>query len=269
MTGRCCSHGWTKITIVLLSVSLLVVGGYVASAGKGISLLNGAPAAPPDDSPGSSSARDKPDDNSPAEPEQRVEETREAYYMVVFDADGGAARSSHCFATFVKATGKGSKEEDDQLEPHTISWMPTSLEIAVLRRTPEPGVNLDLSATLRWARSVGARVSRWGPYRIEKELYDRALTQEERLRSGRVLYKAVDRNYRPQASNCIHAVSDIDTDNGLFHVGREWGEAASRDVANHLRRWVNNPEKIYPWVSERLELRDFLIEGQRLEQVRP
>ena len=116
---------------------------------------------------------------------------------------------------------------------------------------------------------MGARVSRWGPYRIEKELYDRALTQEERLRSGRVLYKAVDRNYRPQASNCIHAVSDIDTDNGLFHVGREWGDAASRDVANHLRRWVNNPEKTYPWVSERLEPRDFPIEGQRLDEVRP
>src|SRR5437016_6499765 len=65
----CCSHGWTKIAILLLSVPLLVVGGYVASAGKGISLLNGAPAAP-DDSPGSSPARDKPDDNSPAEPEQ-------------------------------------------------------------------------------------------------------------------------------------------------------------------------------------------------------
>jgi len=79
----------------------------------------------------------------------------------------------------------------------------------------------------------------------------------------------IDRNYRPQASNCIHAVSDIDTDNGLFHLGREWGEAASRDVANHLRRWVNNPEKTYPWVSERLEPRDFPIEGQTLEQVRP
>jgi hypothetical protein len=224
LRGGCYSHGWTKIAILFLSVPLLIVGGYVASAGKGISLgLNGAPAAPPDGSPEPSAARDEPNDNSPAEPDQRVEEPREAYYMLVFDADGGAARSAHTFATFVKATGKGSKEEDDQLEAHTISWMPTSLEIAVLRRTPEPGVNLDLSATLGWARSVRARVSMWGPYRIEKELYQRALIQEERLRSGRVLYKAIDRNYRPQASNCIHAVSDIDTDNGLFHVGREWG----------------------------------------------
>jgi hypothetical protein len=253
----CYSHGWTKIAILLLSVPLLVVGGYVASAGKGFSLgLNGAPAAAVED-------------NSPAEAEQRVEEPREAYYMMVFDADGGEPRSSHTFATFIKATGKGSKEEDDQLEAHTISWMPGSLEIAVLRRTPEPGVNLDLSATLGWARSVRARVSMWGPYRIAKELYDRVLTQEERLRSGRVLYKAIDRNYRPQASNCIHALSDIDIDNGFLHVGPEWGEAATRDVANHLRRWLNDPEKTYPWVSERLELRDFPIEGQRLEQVRP
>jgi hypothetical protein len=265
-------HGRTKIAILLLSVPLLVVGGYVASTGKGISLgVNGASAAPQDDSPGPSAPGDEPDDISPAEPEdqQRVEEAREAYYMMVFDADGGAPRSSHTFATFVKATGKGSKEEDDQLEAHTISWMPESLEIAVLRRTPEPGVNLDLSATLRWARWVGARISMWGPYRIGKELYDRALTQEERLRSGRVQYKAIDRNYRPQASNCIHALSDIDTDNGFLHVGPEWGEAASRDVANYLRRWVINPEKTYPWVSERLELKDFLIEGQRLEEVSP
>ena len=258
MNGGSNSHGWTKISILLLSIPLLVVGGYVASGGKGFSLgLNGAPAAPPD--------------NSPAEPEdqQRVEGPREAYYMMVFDADGGEPRSSHTFGTFVKATGNGAKEEDDQFEAHTISWTPASLEITILRRAPEPGVNLDLSATLRWARSVGARVSMWGPYRIEKELYDRALTQEERLRSGRVLYKAIDMNYRPQASNCVHALSDIDTDNGFLNVGLEWGEAASRDVANYLRRWVINPEKAYPWVSERLELKDFPVEGQRLAEVNP
>jgi hypothetical protein len=272
MRRGCCSHGWTKVTILLLIVPLLFVGGYVASAGKGISLgLNGAPAAPPDDSPGSLAAKDGPDDNSQAKPEsrQKIEEVREAYYMLVFDADGGAPQSSHTFATFVRATGKGSKEEDDQLEAHTISWMPQSLEIVVLRRAPEPGVNLDLPATLRWAQSVGARVSMWGPFRIEKALYDRALTQEERLRSGSVLYKAIDRNFRPQASNCIHALSDIDTDNGFLHVGREWGEAASRDVANYLRRWIINPEKSYSWVSERLELKDFPREGQKLAEVNP
>ncbi len=137
--------------------------------------------------------------------------------------------------------------------------MPASLNILVLRRMPEPGVNLDLSATLGWARSVGARVTMGGPYLIQKELYGRALAQEERLRSGRVQYKAVDRNFRPQASNCIHAVCDIDTDNGLFHIGREWGETATRDVTNHLRRWIIDPQNSYPWVSERLALKELQV----------
>src|SRR5207245_10131955 len=144
-------------------------------------------------------------------------------------------------------------------------WRPSALNRVVLRRMPELGANLDFTATFDWARSGGARVIMGGPYLIQKELYDRALAQEDRLRSGRVQYKAIDRNFRPQASNCIHALSDIDTDNGFLHVGREWGEAASRDVANYLRRWIDNPEKTYPWVSERLELRDLQIEGQRLE----
>src|SRR5260370_6119071 len=100
LRGGCYSHGWTKIAILFLSVPLLIVGGYVASAGKGISLgLTGAPAAPPDGSPEPSAARDEPNDNSPAEPDQRVEEPREAYYMLGFDAAGGAAQPPHTFAT--------------------------------------------------------------------------------------------------------------------------------------------------------------------------
>jgi hypothetical protein len=36
----------------------------------------------------------------------------------------------------------------------------------------------------------------WGPYRIRRTLYDQAVEQEA-LKSGRVLYKAVDRWFRP------------------------------------------------------------------------
>jgi hypothetical protein len=244
----------SKIAILLLGLTLLVAGGYVASGGKGISFwLNGAPAA----------AEDKDELNNTSFTEvadrQYAETPREDYYLMLFNADGGAANNSHTFATFVKATGKGPNKEEDQLEVHTISWMPASLSIVLRRRMPEPGVNLDLSATLNWARSVGARVSMGGPYLIQKELYDRALVQEERLRSGQVQYKAVDRNFRPQASNCIHAVCDIDTDNGLFHIGREWGEDAARDVTNHLRRWMIDPQNSHSWVSEKLGLKELQV----------
>src|SRR6516164_6251805 len=138
----------------------------------------------------------------------RAQETKESYYMTIFSAQANSRdpRRTHCFATFVKAAGTDDAAKDSPIEIHTISWMPQSLEIVILRRRPELGVNLDLESSLRWAASKGSRVSMWGPYQISKELYDRAVKQEARLNSGLVLYKAVDRRFRPgTASNCIHA----------------------------------------------------------------
>ena len=135
--------------------------------------------------------------------------------------------------------------------------MPQSLDIVILRRRPEPGTNLDLASSLRWAESRNCRVSMWGPYQIDKELYERAIKQEARLNSGQVLYKALDRRFRPEtASNCIHAVADLDTDHGLLHSGQGRGDAASRQVAQHLNRWIINPEQTHTWVASRLGLND-------------
>jgi hypothetical protein len=190
----------------------------------------------------------------------RAQESDDAsYYMTIFSAqaDSRDPRRTHSFATFVKAIGTGDSAKDNPIEIHTISWMPQSLEIVILRRRPEPGVNLDLESSLRWAASKSIRVSMWGPYQINKELYDRAVEQEARLNSGLVLYKAVDRRFRPgTASNCIHAVADLDTDNGLLHSGQGRGDAASSQVAQHLNRWVINSEQTHTWVASRLGLND-------------
>ena len=180
-----------------------------------------------------------------------------SYYMTIFSAqaDSRDPRRTHCFATFVKAIGTGDSAKDSPIEIHTISWMPESLDIVVLRRRPEPGVNLDLESSVRWAESRNSRVSMWGPYQIKKELYDRAVEQEARLNSGLVLYKALDRRFRPgTASNCIHAVADLDIDNGLLHSGQGRGDAASRQVAWHLHRWIINSEQTHTWVASRLGL---------------
>src|SRR5260370_37702154 len=105
------------------------------------------------------------------------------------------------------------------------SWMTETLEIEVLRRRPEPGVNLDLESSVRWAESRNSRVSMWGPYQIKKELYDRAVEQEARLNSGRVLYKAIDRRFRHGiASNCINAGARRYIYNGLLHSGQGRGD---------------------------------------------
>ncbi|TMQ32406.1 MAG: hypothetical protein E6K70_18720 [Planctomycetota bacterium] len=119
---------------------------------------------------------------------------------------------------------------------------------------------------MRWAESIGARVSRWGPYEIEKGLYDRALRQKARLESGAILFKCIDENFRPAtASNCIHAVSDVDMDQGALHVGPNWGDNASRIVAGHLKRWMINPEKTHPWVIARLGVADYPMAPRTLE----
>jgi hypothetical protein len=188
----------------------------------------------------------------------RAREPLERHYMLIFAAqvDSNDPTFSHTFATFVKTTATGESASDGRTEAHTISWMPQSLHIVILGTSPEPGTNLDLQSSLRWAESRNCRVSMWGPYKIGQELYDRAIKQESRLKTGRVLYKAMDRAYRPGiASNCIHAVSDLDPDRGLLDAGQLCGDAASRRVVQHLNHWIIGRGQSHSWVAGRLGLK--------------
>jgi hypothetical protein len=197
------------------------------------------------------------------------------YFMIVFASEGELTRQAHTFATFIKASDngeardgyRGSNSRDSRanwlFESHTISWMPATLDIRLIRR-PEAGRNLNLGQSLELARSIGARVTAWGPYRIRKELYERALEQITRLESGAVAYKALDGRFRPDiATNCFHAVSDI-VDGELLNTGTAYGEAASRMVANHLRPWIIDPWQTHEWLLKRLHLDKLPISFEKL-----
>src|SRR5205085_7204837 len=84
------------------------------------------------------------------------------YFMAVFaqETTPRAPRTAHTFATFVKLEGKS-------FEAHTISWLPKSDDIRLLRRFPEPGVNLDLKASVKKAADMRAEVHEWGPFEIK------------------------------------------------------------------------------------------------------
>jgi hypothetical protein len=185
----------------------------------------------------------------------------ENYYMVVFAYDGpqNTPRAAHTFATFVKVSYQhGSNRKEGQVERHTISWLPATLDVRLLRR-PEAGKNLGLRATLQLGESEGAAISAWGPYRIKKTLYDRALSQIERLNRGEVAYKALDRAYRPDAAtNCFHAVSDI-VPGPLLNTGTAFGNTASAMVVEHLSPWIIHPEKTSPRLIDRLGLEKDVI----------
>jgi hypothetical protein len=180
----------------------------------------------------------------------------ESYYMIVFGQQSGAnqVELSHTFATFVKATGKGQDKAKFAIDSHTISWLPRSLDVKVLRR-PEEGVNLNLKDTLRHAKAIKAEVSMWGPFHIKKELYERALRQETRLKKGTIDYKALDLRFRPNtAMNCIHALCDIDMDQGLLATGAAHGNDASYMALTHLSRWIIDYDGTHTWIGQRLEL---------------
>src|SRR4051794_244283 len=181
----------------------------------------------------------------------------EFYYLLVFGSQRTPreARYAHTFGTFVKATGWGPCGDVYSLEAHTVSWLPRTLEVRVRALRPEPGVNLGLHETIRYALGNGERISLWGPYRIDRELYCLALSQIRLLESGQVRYKAVDTGHHSdRVSNCIHALSSIAEGYRLRVISPAWGETASYAVLRRLLPWVLDGACTYPWVASRLGL---------------
>ncbi len=196
--------------------------------------------------------------------EPKTARADEAYYMIVFGQQdsGDQVDLSHTFATFLKVTGTGPDKSKYGIDRHTISWRPRSLQVVLLRR-PEEGVNLDLKDTLRHAKAIKTKVSMWGSFHIKKELYVRAHRQVTRLQKDNIDYKVIDFRFRPQtAMNCIHAVCDIDMDNGLLETGTAHGNDASYLVLKHLSRWIIDYDGTHDWIGRRLDLGNDIVRNK-------
>src|SRR5262249_52091114 len=100
------------------------------------------------------------------------------------------------------------------------------------------------------------KVTAFGPYQIKKDLYDGALAQIDRLNSGKVAYKALDKKFRPgeAAVNCFHAISDI-VGGPLLDTGTAFGQKATVMVRNHLAAGIMNDRGRQPWLTEPLGLK--------------
>lgn len=186
----------------------------------------------------------------------------DSYYMVVFAYQGkpNLPRSAHSFAAFVKASEEKNRPIDaSRIEIHTISWLPATLNVEPLRMRPVPGRNLGLLETLQLAVSQNADMSAWGPYRIQKDLYDRALAQIDRLNCGQISFKAIDRRFRPAtASNCFHAISDI-LDGPLLDTGTAYGDAASEMIRDHLSGQIIERNSTYRFLIMPMDLEKYPI----------
>jgi hypothetical protein len=167
----------------------------------------------------------------------------EEYFLLMFGSQRIPANPnySHSFATFVRATweGDGPRPANAALEAHTISWLPANLKIRTSALLPECGKNFDLHPTLQLAYETDQRVSLWGAYRVQPELFDLALQRKARLESGQIQYKANDAGYRSsRVTNCIHAISAIADGPKLRVASPGWGESASYFVLLEMQPWI-------------------------------
>jgi hypothetical protein len=75
------------------------------------------------------------------------------------------------------------------------------------------------------------------------------------LNSGRIRYICIDRRFRgADASNCTHAVTDLDTTQAQLNTGTQSGNAASEAALQHLSRWIIPAEVSNYWLVKRLKL---------------
>ncbi len=181
----------------------------------------------------------------------------EEFYLLMFGSQRTPpdADHSHSFATFVRVCHDGPNPAIPVIEAHTISWLPANLHIRLFTLLPEPGHNFDLHTTLRFVQDDCQRVSLWGPYQIDPELYYRGLRQTRLLESGQVRYKAIDSGYSSsRVSNCIHAIGSVTEGYRVRVLSPGWGETASYELLQAYRPWIVDQTHVYPWVGSALGL---------------
>jgi hypothetical protein len=178
----------------------------------------------------------------------------DCYYVLVFGSQlpEPDPNYSHSWATFVRASGNAPT---CVIESHTISWLPRTLEVHLRKLHPEPGVNLELRPTIVWALDNHMRISLWGPYQVDRDLYCRSRRQFALLESGRVRYKAMDAGSESdRVSNCIHAVTSMTGGYRVRVLSPGWGETASFYIARRMQPWIIDPSRRHDWLLTALGL---------------
>ena len=187
----------------------------------------------------------------------------EFYYVAVFGAQRtpNDPNHSHCFATFVRACGDGPCPTTFTVEDcFTISWLPANATVRTHALLAECGHNFTLGETLDMAAAGGARVTMWGPYRIDEALYGMAGRRRDELESGRVRYKAIDSGFRTdRVSNCIHALTAVTDGDRRYAVSPGYGETASYFVLQDFQPHVADKGHIEEWVYSYLGLDKYPI----------
>jgi hypothetical protein len=196
----------------------------------------------------------------------------ERYYAMIFGSQSRPKllRYTHSWATFVRVVGEGDDPRGYQVDQHTISWLPASLQVRTWSLVPEPGVNLDLYATLDAVARNREGVTMWGPFQTERLIYERSLRVKAILDSGAAEYRAISTPRNLLVSDCIHAVAAIDPIFGRGHYPLiRIGKPASRFLARQVmtRSLFDQYQTHASWLIPRLGLDRYPIEVVPPQQI--
>jgi hypothetical protein len=192
----------------------------------------------------------------------------ERYYVLFFGSNDRLRRPeyTHTWATVVRAIEIPGCA-DPALEVHTISWLPSKIEINPLSLRVEPGTNVELHATIVNSLATKQEIAMWGPYEIWHGTAHRFLVQKAFMESGAVGYQCIDvigeAGRNGNGCDCIHAITDMDPQYPRSRYPLVlYGQPAT---ANLVRRVMHAPVTIgapmtHDWLIPRLGLDQYPIE---------
>lgn len=184
-----------------------------------------------------------------------------AYYVTLFSSQRpfNWPCYAHSFASFTRVRPRPARPGAYQTDTFTISWLPKTLCVCFWA-SPGEGQNRTLPETFEWALNLQARISAWGPYRIDSQLYEKAQDRYCQLEKGKLEYVCLDNYYRPhRATNCIHALSDLGLSPHLLRTGFSCGESATRKIIRHYSPWILEPVRQRAWLTGLLGLERYPI----------
>lgn len=174
------------------------------------------------------------------------------FYATVFTAETVPFRSkqTHTFVVAVRVPA-ADPGVAAPVEMTHISWCPANLRQRGITLRPEPGVNLGIADTFAMCRLRGMRVSMWGPYRCEPELFALLKCQATKLESGRVLYKPTDNLYPSDvAANCYHAIWQPIAPHRNYSGPFNCGDASGGITVRLFRPWLIDPCHTHDFVLD-------------------
>lgn len=197
----------------------------------------------------------------------------ERYYLILFGSETFIRHPSavHTWATMVRVT-ENSENGPGVVEPHTISWGPASHKTRPWNFSVEPGVNMELHATIREMYELNEHIVMWGPYEVWHGNYTRFITQKAFMDSGQVGYQCIDNIGEAARTgggcDCIHSISDMDPmfDRKGYSL-IYFGVPATRNIVKQLmtRPVIIDAPRTHDWLLPCLGLDKYPIHRETYE----